>query len=119
VRAPRFATGDQVTVRTKSGQGARGATFAPARTVPCRAEDSVRMVRDLNGVEVASQATLYLAATVLDETGAAVDALTAFAPQSLVTRAGVEVEVEVFTCQQHRVAGQPVYVEVALGRGGG
>lgn len=117
MRTPRFATGDLVTVRTKTGQGARGPEFAAPRTVSCRAEDSVRMVRDLNGADVTSQATLYLPVTTVDQNGQAVDTEQAFAPESLVTHRGDEIEV--FTCQQHRINGQPIYVQVALGRGGG
>ena len=51
---------DTVPVETYSGQGAYGPVYAGSVAVRCNVDDTRRLVRDASGVEVLSEATLYV-----------------------------------------------------------
>jgi len=66
----------EVTVQTKLGSGGYGDKLAdPSEPVPCKIDDTVRTVRDADGNETVSSATIH---TDLDRAGQ-------FPPGSLVT----------------------------------
>jgi hypothetical protein len=50
-----------VTVETYAGTGAYGDTYAPPVEVQCFVEDSRRLVRNADGDQVISEATIYAA----------------------------------------------------------
>lgn len=79
-----------VTVATRTGEGAYGPIDAEPRTVECMVDETRRLVRDANGDETTSEATLTLhpVTRVLDDTHHAidwVDPLEVFTPESPVT----------------------------------
>lgn len=49
-----------VTVEPYEGDGAYGPVYGPQRTIQCRKDDTRRVVRDANGVEVTSDVTLWV-----------------------------------------------------------
>lgn len=84
---------DTVTVATRTGEGAYGPITAAAVEVVCQIDETRRLVRDSNGDEAVSEATLTLhpRTRVLDAEGQIVDTvdpLEVFTPESPVTIGG-------------------------------
>ncbi len=109
---------DQVSVTTRTGEGAYGPTFAATLIVLCNVDETRRLVRDSAGDEAVSEATLLLhpSTRVVDALGAvigAVDPLTAFTPESPVTIRGRTTTV--LAAKPHTMRGQTVGVEVTCG----
>lgn len=106
---------DQVTVETYNGEGAYGPILAAARTVWCNVDETRRLVRDANGDETVSEATLHLhprtrtvpAEGQVQET---VDPLEVFTPESAVVIRGRATRV--ITCKPHTLRGTTAMVEV-------
>lgn len=76
---------DQVEVATYAGEGAYGPVTADSVTVWCSVDESRRLVRDANGDETTSEATLTLHPRTRTTAGQIVDPLKVFIPESQVT----------------------------------
>ena len=91
---------DTVTVETYVGQTAYGPKYAAALTVPCHIDVKRRLVRNANGVETVSSATLLVHP----------DDVAAFAAESRLTLSGAQSTV-ILTHPQ-TVRGQMSHAEV-------
>ncbi len=100
---PLHMLADEVTVESYTGQGAYGATFAPAQTVRCNVDAARRLVRGPEGSEVVSEVTLHVAPSVAPEV---------FAPGSRVTFGGRASTV--ITTKPHTAWGRTIYYEVTV-----
>lgn len=92
MKVRRSALKDLVLVATRDGEGANGPTYLPARTVECSVDETRRLVRDSNGDEAVSEATLTLHPRArVRATGGEVighvDPLETFTPESTVVLA--------------------------------
>lgn len=90
MKVRRSALKDRVIVETYDGEGGTGPVYAPARTVRCEVDETRRLVRDSNGDETVSEATLVLhprTRITVDDDGivGTVDPLDLFRPESTVT----------------------------------
>lgn len=109
---------DQVTVTTRTGEGAYGPIHAAAQIVLCNIDETRRLVRDAAGDEQVSEATLILHPTtrVLNGAGVVVgtvDPLAAFTPESPVTIR--DRATRVLAAKPHTLRGRTVAVEVTCG----
>lgn len=93
--------GTTVSVETWTGEGAYGAVYAASVDIVCNVDWTTRLVRNANGEEVVSEATLEVKHT---------DAATVV-PESLVTIAGRVSTVLSVGPKQFK--GQVLYVKVA------
>lgn len=75
MRIRRSLLKDSVSVQSYAGDGAYGPTYSAAVTVPCNVEATRRLVRNADGDEVVSEATIYVHPDDADY----------FIPESLVT----------------------------------
>jgi hypothetical protein len=91
---------DTVAVESYSGEGAYGPIYAASATVSCNIDGTRRLVRNANGDEVVSEATLHVHPN---------DAA-AFVPESRVTISGRASTVLSVNSQTFR--GQAVYAKV-------
>ena len=115
MRIRRSLLKDKVTVSTYTGDGAHGPIFAPPVTVLCNIDETRRLVRDTNGDEVVSEATLILhprtrTAPAPGLTQRTVDPSTVFTAESPVTIRGRDTKV--VATKTHTVRGTPAMVEV-------
>ncbi len=104
---------DTVTVDTRTGEGAYGPTYAAPRDVQCDVDETRRMVRDSNGDEAVSEATLICHPrtwVTVDDTTLMVDPLEVFTPESTVTIAGRTSRV--LAAKERKIRGYAVLVEV-------
>ena len=101
MRIRRSLLKDSVTVAAYEGEGAYGAVYADAVTVPCAIDATRRLVRTSDGVEAVSEATLF----------AHPDSLGVLLPESLVTIDGRSSRVLAVSSQT--LHGKSVFVKVA------
>lgn len=101
---------DQVTVSTYSGEGAYGPVTANPVTVWCNVDETRRLVRNSDGDEAVSEATLHLHPQTRTTTGATIDPLAVFTPESPVTIRGRATRV--LACKPHTLRGTTAMVEV-------
>lgn len=106
---------DVVDVATRTGEGATGPTYDAMVRVRCEIDETRRMVRDSNGDEAVSEATLTLHPNtrVVDADGlpvATVDPMDVFAPESTVTIDGRASRV--LSTKRRSMRGYPVLIEV-------
>ncbi|WP_447643171.1 hypothetical protein [Nocardioides zeae] len=106
---------ETVTVATREGEGAYGPIDADARLVQCAIDETRRLVRDGNGDETTSEATLQLhpRSHVVNAEGDVVDIvdpLVVFTPESALTIGGRASRV--LAAKEHRVRSSVVWVEV-------
>ena len=108
---------DQVQVASYSGEGAYGPVYVAAVRVWCNVDATRRLVRDANGDEAVSEATLQLhpqTRTVPDDPAAqagVVDPLAVFTPESQVTLPDGRTT-KVMTAKADTMRGRPGLVEV-------
>lgn len=116
MRVRRSLLKDKVTVSTYSGEGAYGAVTADPVEVFCNIDETRRLVRDANGDETVSEATLTLhprTRTVPTDgpTGQrTIDPATVFTPESPVVIRGRTTRV--IAAKVHTLRGQTAMVEV-------
>ena len=104
---------DLVTVETYSGEGAYGPNFAASVTVKVNVDQTRRLVRNPAGDEVVSEATFAVHPQPRNETsGATLDAVALFAPESAVTIAGRSAKV--IGVKPNTMRGRCVYVSVTV-----
>lgn len=106
---------DEVTVATYTGEGAYGPVTADPITVWCNVDETRRLVRDANGDEAVSEATLHLhpqtrTVPAPDTVQVTIDPLAVFTPESPVTIRGRVSRV--LAAKPHTVRGRVVMVEV-------
>lgn len=104
---------DLVAVETYSGDGAYGPVFAAPVTVKVNVDQTRRLVRNPAGDEVVSEATLAVHPAPRDEaTGATLDAVALFAPESAVTISGRAAKV--IGVKPNTMRGSTAYVTVTV-----
>lgn len=59
-RIPLYMLRQLCTIELYAGDGALGATFADGKNFSCRLEPSIRLILDMQGNEVRTEARLYL-----------------------------------------------------------
>ena len=101
VKVRRSLLKDTVSVATYAGESAYGPVYADAITVPCSIDATRRLVRNANGDEAISEATLSVHP----------DDEAAFTPESAVTIEGRSSRVLATSPQRFR--GKTVYLKVA------
>ncbi|MFE5777082.1 hypothetical protein [Brachybacterium sp. NPDC056505] len=95
----------EVTVDTFTGGGAWGDTYEPTSDpIPCYRDDTRQLVRDADGTEVVSSATVY----------AALAAAPVFTVGSLVHLPGRDAQVIGCNARDGDALGLPSHVEVTL-----
>jgi hypothetical protein len=107
---PRTWFVEQVTVATKTGDGAYGSVLATPVTVLGNVDSRAVLVRNSAGAEVLAQQVLRFPPAASTTTGTVVDPLAVFTPDSEVTvngRAALVLTVKPFT-----IRGAVGYVEV-------
>jgi hypothetical protein len=100
VKVRRSLLKDTVAVQTYSGDSAYGPLYAAAVSIQCHVDQTRRLVRNRDGKEVVSEATLFVHPYDADR----------LLPESLVTIAGRETRILAVRAQSFR--GQSVQVEV-------
>jgi hypothetical protein len=115
VKVRRSVLKDQATVSTYAGEGAYGPIVADPRTVWCNVDETRRLVRDANGDEAVSEATLHLhpqtrTVPAEDTVQVTLDPLAVFTPESPVTIRGRDSRV--LAAKPHTIRGKVVMVEV-------
>lgn len=115
MRVRRSLLKDQVTVSTYTGEGAYGPVVGDPVEVFCNIDETRRLVRDANGDEAVSEATLILhprTRTVpsVEHIQTTIDPLVVFTPESPVTIRGRTTKV--ISCKPHTLRGTTAMVEV-------
>lgn len=114
MKVRRSALKDSVVVRTRTGEGSYGDSFAAAVTVPCLIDETRRLVRDPYGKETVSEATLVLhprtKATAVDTSVTTVDPMDVFTAESEIVIEGRMSHV--ITAKRSKLRGYTVAVEV-------